>query len=69
MNDDAAVARLYRKRAKELRATAEALADWRQQKILFGVAEDYERLARLRVTVGKVNRSMGGTTIELPVGR
>ncbi len=64
MDADAAAARCYRKRAKELRATAESLADWRPRKILLGFAEDYERLARVRVTVGKVNRAMASTTIE-----
>jgi len=64
MLDDTATARRYRMRAKEVRAIAEAIADRRSRMILRRVAADYERLARLRIRIGKADRANG--TIELP---
>ena len=65
MADDAAAARRYRKRAKEVRAIAEAVMEQKYRMILLRIAADYERMARLRVRVGKADRVMAGTTLEL----
>ena len=65
MFDDAAVARRYRKRAKEVRAIAEAVLERNSRMILLRIATDYERMARLRVRVGKADRVMAGTTLDL----
>ena len=65
MFDDAAVARRYRKRAKEVRAIAEAVLERKSRMILLRIAADYERMARLRVRVGKADRVMAGTTLDL----
>ncbi len=66
MNNEAAVARLYRQRARELRTAAEALTDSRPRAVLLGFADDYDRLARQRVRSGKVKRDIGGATVEPP---
>ncbi len=65
MFDDAAVARRYRKRAKEVRAIAEAVLERKSRMILLRIAADYERMARLRVRVGKADRVMAGMTLDL----
>jgi len=65
MFDDAAVARRYRKRAKEVRAIAETVLERKSRTILLRIATDYERMARLRVRVGKADRVMAGTTLDL----
>ena len=65
MVDDAAAARRYRKRATEVRAIAEAMTERNSRVILLRIAADYERMARLRVRVGKANRIMAGTTSEV----
>jgi len=65
MVDDAATARRYLKRAKEVRAIAEAVTERKSRVILLRIAADYERMARLRVRVGKADRVMVGTTPEL----
>ena len=66
MLDDAEAAKRYRTRAKEVRAIAEAVADRRSRMTLLRVAADYERMARLRIRVGKADRAMGSATLELP---
>jgi hypothetical protein len=65
MVDDAATARRYRKRAKEIRAIAEASAERKSRVILLRIAADYERMARLRVRVGKADRA---ATETIPSG-
>ena len=64
MRDDAATAKRYRARAKEIRAIADAVPDRRSRSILLRVAADYEKLARLRIRVGKADRD--SSTIQLP---
>ena len=65
MVDDAAAARRYRKRATEVRAIAVAMTEPNSRVILLRIAADYERMARLRVRVGKANRVVADTTPEL----
>jgi flavorubredoxin len=62
MSDDAATARRYRKRAREVRAIAEAVTERKSRVVLLHIASDYERMARLRVRVGRADRIMVGTT-------
>jgi hypothetical protein len=64
MVDDVAAARRYRKRATEVRAIAETMTERNSRVILLRIAADYERMARLRVRVGKADRVMAGTTPE-----
>ena len=64
MLDDAAAARRYRTRAKEVRAIAESVTERKSRTILLRIAADYERMARLRIRVGKAERAIG--SIELP---
>ena len=56
MNEDAEAARRYRNRAKEVRAIAEGAKDRESRLSLLRVARDYERMARLRIAVGKADR-------------
>ncbi len=65
MVDDAAAARRYRKRAKEVRAIAEALTERNSRIVLLRIAADYERMARLRIRVGKAERITAGATLDL----
>jgi len=58
MLDDAAAARRYRTRAKEVRAIAEAVTERKARMILLRIAADYERMARLRIRVGKTERAL-----------
>jgi len=60
MLDDAEAVENYRARAKEFRAIA-AAAGRRSRIILLRIAADYERMARLRITVGKLDRGMRRT--------
>jgi hypothetical protein len=57
MNEEAAAARRYRKRAKEIRGIAEGMVDGKSRMTLLRVARDYDRLARLRIAVGKADRA------------
>jgi hypothetical protein len=66
MVDDAAAARRYRTRAKEVRAIAESISERKSRMILLRIAADYERMARLRIRVGKAEREIGVTYPELP---
>jgi len=66
MPDDAAAARRYRTRAKEVRAIADSVTERKSRTILLRIAADYERMARLRIRVGKAERAIGGDIIELP---
>ena len=59
MNEDAAAARRYWRRAKEVRAIADGAKDQASRASLLGVARDYERLARLRIEIGKADRDFG----------
>jgi len=59
MNEDAAAARRYWRRAKEVRAIADGAKDQASRASLLGVARDYERLARLRIEIGKADRDSG----------
>ena len=65
MVDDAATARRYRNRAKEVRAIAESVTERKSRMTLLRIAADYERMARLRVRVGKADRVIAGTALEL----
>jgi len=56
MNEDAEAARRYRNRAKEVRAIAEGTKDCEARQSLLRVARDYDRMARLRIAVGKADR-------------
>jgi hypothetical protein len=40
----------YRKRAQDLRAIGEGMADIKSKEILFSIAKDYERMASLAET-------------------
>jgi len=64
MLDDAAAARRYRTRAKEVRAIAESVTERKSRTILLRIAADYERMARLRIRVGKAERVIG--SMEMP---
>ena len=64
MVDDAATARRYRNRAKEVRAIAESVTERKSRMTLLRIAADYERMARLRVRVGKADRVIAGTALE-----
>ena len=66
MVDDAAAARRYRTRAKEVRTIAESVTDRKSRMILLRIAADYERMARLRIRVGKAERAIGSNDLELP---
>ena len=57
MNEEAAAARRYRHRAREVRTIADSMKDKKSRLALPRVAEDYERLARLRIAVGKADRA------------
>jgi hypothetical protein len=57
MNDDAAAARRYRQRAKEVRAILQGTEDLKTRTALEGIAADYERMARARIRVGRIVRS------------
>ena len=56
MNDDAETARRYRQRAKEIRAILRNTENEDARKMLQSVAEDYERLARARIRIGRLSR-------------
>ena len=56
MNEDAEAARRYRNRAKEVRMIAEDTKDPEARQSLLRVARDYERMARLRIEIGKADR-------------
>ena len=56
MNEDAEAARRYRNRAKEVRMIAEDTKDLEARQSLLCVARDYERMARLRIEIGKADR-------------
>ena len=59
MNEDAAAARRYWRRAKEVRAIADSAEDGGSRASLLSIARDYERLARLRIEIGKADRDTG----------
>jgi hypothetical protein len=56
-NEDAAAARRYRQRARDLRALAAGIDDPGVRFALLRVARDYERMALGRLRVGKLARS------------
>ena len=56
MNEDAEAARRYRTRAKEVRMIAEDTKDLEARQSLLRVARDYNRMARLRIEIGKADR-------------
>ena len=56
MNEDAEAARRYRNRAKEVRMIAEDTTNLETRQSLLRVARDYERMARLRIEIGKADR-------------
>ena len=56
MNEDAEAARRYRNRAKEVRMIAEDTKDVAARQSLLRAARDYERMARLRIEIGKADR-------------
>jgi hypothetical protein len=56
MNDDAQTARRYRQRAKEIRAILRQTENEDARRMLESVAEDYERLARARIRIGRLAR-------------
>lgn len=47
MGGDVAKAKRYRQRAEDLRKIAEGMPDSNTQRIILGIALEYERLARL----------------------
>jgi hypothetical protein len=57
LNEDAAAARRYLKRAKSVRFIAAETADSTLRSALLRVARDYERMARARLRVGKLART------------
>jgi hypothetical protein len=66
MNEDAAAARRYWRRAKEVRAIAEGAQDRESRASLLSIARDYERLARLRIEIGKADRDVGASASNEP---
>jgi hypothetical protein len=56
-NEDAAAARRYRERAREVRAIAAEAEDLGLRSALLRVARDYTRLALARLRIGKLGRS------------
>lgn len=56
MKEDVDSAARYRQRAEELRLIAEEAQDPRNEGILRGIAEDYERLALSRERIDKADR-------------
>jgi len=68
MNEDAEAARRYRNRAKEVRAIARGAKDRKSRLSLFRVARDYERMARLRIAVGKADRDSSPRHSNEPEG-
>jgi hypothetical protein len=56
-DEDAAAARRYRQRAREIRAIAAEIEDDRQRADLFRIARDYERIALTRLRMGKLARA------------
>ena len=68
MNEDAEAARRYRNRAKEVRMIAEGAKDQETRLSLLRVARDYERMARMRIVVGKADRDSGIGHLKSPRG-
>ena len=66
MNEDAAAARRYWRRAKEVRAIADGAEDRESRASLLSIARDYERLARLRIEIGKADRDAGASAPNKP---
>ena len=56
-NEEAAAARRYRKRAREVRAIAAETKDPNLRTTLLRVARDYERMAQARLRMGKLARA------------
>ena len=55
MNDNPDSAERYRKRAEELRAIAQTMKDASARGSLLEIAEDYERMARSREQMDKMD--------------
>ena len=64
MNEDAEAARRYRNRAKEVRAIAKGAKDREERESLLRVARDYDRMARLRIEIGKADRDSARVSNE-----
>jgi hypothetical protein len=61
VNEDAASARRYRQRAREVRAIAAEVQDATVRFALLRIARDYDRLALMRLRMGKLARSNKGS--------
>ena len=60
MSDTLERASIYRDHARELRAIAEEMQDEERRKLLYGVAEDYEKLAARKL--GQHVSTLAGTS-------